>query len=92
MMCDSYAHDREVQVKWCVNSHSIVMIQRRAVEGRVCVYVCATRNNCTCIDCRQCHDRARDALTHITPDVPGLIGVSAEDRGASQQQAVQLLG
>ena len=35
---------------------------------------------------------ARDALTHITPDVPGLIGVSAEDRGASQQQAVQLLG
>ena len=37
---------------------------------------------------------ARDALTHITPDVPGLIaiGVSAEDRGASQQQTVQLLG
>ena len=35
---------------------------------------------------------ARDALTHITPDVPGLIGVSAEDRGASQQQTVQLFG
>ena len=35
---------------------------------------------------------ARDAVTHMTPDVPGLIGVSAEDRGASQQQAVQVLG
>ena len=35
---------------------------------------------------------ASNALTHITPDVPGLIGVSAEDHGASQQQAVQLLG
>ena len=33
MMCDSHAHDRELQVKWCVNCHSIVLIQHRAVEG-----------------------------------------------------------
>ena len=38
MMCDSHAHDRELLVKWCVNCHSIVMIQRRAVEDRV--YMC----------------------------------------------------
>ncbi len=34
----------------------------------------------------------RDAVTHMTPDVPGLIGVSTEDHGASQQQAVQVWG
>ena len=40
---DSHAHDREVQVKWCVNCHSIVMIQRREEEGCVCTCVCSTK-------------------------------------------------